>query len=179
MITQLLITSNDMMNNIRSFRLLFLAAVMLTACSKQSGFGPNYTAYNPPAVPVTVTNAIDYRPDPTVSTSLSGDSSITITLAIPAGVRTIKEITKVTSSSSYLSVQTSTAAAYNAAPIPGSGTTVTFTSSLDEYYAKNGLSFAKSPPKPNTELANHFYFEITLDDGTIVYTTPVRVLVLP
>jgi hypothetical protein len=168
-----------MMNYISSFRSVILAAVLLTACSKQSGFGPNYTAYNPPTVPVTVTNAIDYRPDPTVSTSLSGDSSITITLGIPSGARTIKEITKVTSSSSYLSVQTSTAAAYNAAPIPGSGTTVTFKSSLDEYYAKNKLSFAKTPPKPNVELTNHFYFEVTLDDGTILYTTPVRILVLP
>lgn len=159
-----------MYNNIK-LSLILTLALALGSCSKQA-IGPMSDLR--PAVPVTVSNAIDYRPDPTVSTSKGGGGAIQIVLSIPAGLgRTIKEITKVSAAVNYTLIQGATGA-YNTAPIPGSGTTVTFTTSLTEYVAKAGGTI----PASNNELAKRFYFLVTLDDGTVLVTMPTRVLVL-
>jgi len=163
----------------KSFHLLFLVAVA-ASCSKQKGYGPNTKDYEVGNTPVVVTNAIDYRPDPTVPTAVAGDSSITISLSIPtASGRTIKEITKVATSSSYAAIQSAGSTGfYNVPAIPGSGTTVTFKTSINEYYVNNPKTVANPAPKTNLELTFKYYFRVTLDDGSIVYPTPVRVLVL-
>jgi hypothetical protein len=157
-----------------------LAAVALGACSKQHGLGPNYSDYNPGKTPVIVTNAADYRPDPTVTTSLSGDSSITIALGLTGNSgRSLKEITEVAGSTSYAAIQTSTTKFYNSAPIAAANNAVTFTTSIAEYFKHYPVSVANPKATANVELTNRFYFRVTLDDGTVVYPTPVRVLVLP
>jgi hypothetical protein len=163
----------------KPLRFLLLVAV-LGSCSKQKGFGPNYKDYNGGNTPVVITNAVDYRPDPTVPTAVAGDSSIKIVLAIPASSgRTIKEITKVATSSSYAAIQsTGTTGFYNVPVIPGSGTTVTFTTSIKEYYVNNPVSKTNPVPATNSELTFRYYFRLTLDDASVVYPTPVRVLVL-
>ena len=155
---------------------LALSVALLCSCSKQNGFGPNYSAYNGGDVPISVQNAVGFRPDPTVTASVGGDSSITINmvLASTAG-RTIKEITKVATSSSYAAIQsTGTTGFYPVPVIPGSGATVTFKTSLSVYHTV----YPKEAFKLNTELTNRFYFRITLDDGSVVYPTPTRVLVV-
>ena len=169
-----------MISNKKQIYLFILSVALLAGCTKQSGFGPNYSAYNPPATPIVVSNAVDYRPDPTVTTSLSGDSSITMTLTITAGTspRSIKEITEVIASGSYAAIQNSSSKWYNSAPIPATNNTVTFKTSIAEYYQHYPKSSANPAPTPNVELANRFYFMITLDDGSVVYPEPVRVLVL-
>jgi hypothetical protein len=165
--------------NLYKLTVFILAATVLGACSKQHGLGPNYSDYNPAKTPVIVTNAADYRPDPTVTTSLSGDSSITITLSLTGNSgRSLKEITEVAGSTSYAAIQTSTTKFYNAAPIAATNNSVTFKTSIAEYFQHYPASAANPKPAPNVELSNRFYFQITLDDGTIVYPTPVRVLVL-
>ena len=158
--------------------LAFLPIVIIVACKKQD-IGPKSDIR--PAVPVTVQNAIDYRPDPTVGVSKSAVVSpgivgpIQIILNIPAGIgRSITEITKVAAATSYTQIQSGgTTGFYNTAPIPGSGTSVTFNTTLTEYLAKAGGSI----PAANNELAKRFYFLVTLDDGTQIVTDPVRVLV--
>jgi hypothetical protein len=141
-------------------------------CSKTETVGVN-TA-NIPKVPVTVQNAMDYRPEPTVSTSKSGGGNIQIILSIPsASGHTMKEITRVAASTSYTLIQ-GTSGFYNTAPIPANGTTATFNTSLTEYVAKTNGSI----PSSNTELAKRFYFLVTLDDGSVIVTSSVRVLVL-
>lgn len=166
--------------NIYKLTVFILAAAALGACSKQHGLGPNYSAYNPGANPIIVTNAVDYRPDPTVTTSLSGDSSITITLSLSGNSgRSLKEITEVAGATSYGPIQTSTTKFYNTSPIAASGNSVTFKTSIAEYFKHYAVSSANPKATANVELSNRFYFMITLDDGTIVYPTPVRVLVLP
>ena len=159
-----------MNNNIKiSFLLAFVFA--MAGCKKQA-LGPLTDLR--PAVSVTVSNAIDYRPEPTVSSSKSGGGAIKIVLNIPSGSgRTIKEITKVSAAVNYALVQGSTGT-YNAAPIPGNGTTATFTTSLTEYVAKA----AGVIPASNAELAKRFYFIVTLDDGSVIVSMPTRVLVL-
>jgi len=157
----------------------FLALLTaLPGCTKQSGFGPKSDSR--PAVPVIVQNATDYRPDPTVNTSLSGGGNIQIVLAIPStSGRTIKEITKVATAITYTQIQsTGSTGFYTKTPIPGSGNTVTFNTSLTEYFMKNPPTGVNPPATANKELAFRFYFLITLDDNSTIVTRPVRVLVL-
>ena len=165
-----------MITNIKKPLALLLLVAVVGSCSKQKGFGPNFKDYSGGNTPVVITNAVDYRPDPTVTVSLAGDSSITVVLSIPASSgRTIKEITKVAASSSYAAIQSTGATGfYNVPVIPGNGKTVTFTTSIGAYLQQ----FKTEKLKVNTELVNRFYFRITLDDGSIVYPTPVRVIVV-
>lgn len=129
-----------------------------------------------PAVPVTITNAIDFRPDPTVASSKSGGGTIQIILTIPAASgRTIKEITKVAASTSFTQIQsTGTTGFYISVPIPVNNISYTFNSSLSEYTAKTKDDL----PDVDKELPKRFYFMITLDDGSIIISQPVRVLVI-
>ena len=152
---------------------LLILIITTLSCKKEAFNGLSDVR---PTVPVTVTNAIDFRPEPTVSSSLSSGGNIQITLAIPASSgRKIKEITKVATSTSYTAIQsTGTTGFYTAAPIAVGDITYTFTSSLAEYKAKNGGTI----PPANNELGRRFYFLITLDDGSIVIPESVRVLVV-
>jgi len=156
------------------FSLSVLLTGFLLSCTKKDTVGVN--AANIPPVPVTVQNAMAYRPEPTVSTSKAAGGAIQIILSIPAtSGRSIKEITKVAASTTYTQIQASgTSGFYTTTPIPGSGTTVTFNTNLTEYIAKAGGSI----PSSNSELAKRFYFLLTLDDGTTIVTSSVRVLVL-
>jgi hypothetical protein len=154
---------------------VLFSAVILMSCTKED-IGP--LTDNKPKVSVTVQNAADYRPEPTVTTALSGTGAIQIILSIPASSgRTIKEITKVAANTTYSQIQGSTGL-YTSTPIAGSGTTVTFNTSLTEYFAKKPVSASNPAAKVNTELGNRFYFLVTLDDGSVIIPESVRVLVL-
>jgi len=161
---------------IQKYSHLLLLTAMIAGCTKQKGFGPNYSGYNGGIVPVEITNSIANRPDPTVTASIGGDSSITMIMSIPStSGRTIKEITKVATSSSYAAIQSAGATGFYPTPaVPGNGTTVTFKTFLGVYHGIYG----KESFTLNKELVNRFYFRITLDDGSIIYPTPVRVLVV-
>jgi hypothetical protein len=148
-----------------------LAMVVVVSCTKTKGFGPLTDTV--PAIPVTIANAVDYRPSPTVKAS-KADGKIQIVLKIPENSgRTIKEITRVSANTVYTGVQT-TSGLYNAAPIPGNGNTATFNTTLTEYTSKA----AGTIPASNTELAKRFYFLITLDNNETITTSDVRVLVV-
>jgi hypothetical protein len=156
---------------------LFFFTILFTSCEKEVGPLTDVK----PAVPVTVSNAEAFRPDPTVTTSLSGGGAITITLNIPsASGRTIKEITKVAASTSYSAIQGigTNIVYYTPDPIAGTGTTATFTTSLTQYFTKHPVSSTNPAAAANTELARRFYFLITLDDNSVIVSEPVRVLVL-
>ncbi len=170
-----------MKKNIVILSVLMFIMTMIS-CKKDPNF--NGLSDNRPTIPVTVTNAIDFRPEPTVSTSIAAGGPIQIVLAIPpASGRTIKEITKVAESTSYSQIQsTGTTGFYTAGPIPVNSTTYTFNTTLAEYVSKGATLSPKSVIPPvsttvGTELARKFYFMITLDDGTVIIPEPVRVLV--
>lgn len=91
-----------MKKNIKYLSFLLLTVIMIS-CKKEAFNGLSDVR---PAVPVTVTNAIDFRPEPTVSTSISAGGAIQIVLAIPASSgRTIKEITRIAASTTYSLLQ--------------------------------------------------------------------------
>jgi hypothetical protein len=158
--------------------LVVSAAFVMNGCSKQTT-DPLMDAR--PEVPVTITNAADYRPDPTVTTKLA-DGNIQIGLAIPEqSGRKIVEITRIATSNSYSLIQStsSTAVFYVGTPITVNGTSYTFTTSIAEYFAKNPVDASNPKAQANRELAYRFYFLLKLDDGTQLISTPVRILVLP
>lgn len=163
--------------NIRAISFFMLLGTLLVNCTKQRSDTLDDVR---PTVPVIVQNAMDYRPEPTVSTSKGSGGAIQIILTIPAATgRSIKEITKVAANTSYTQIQgTGTTGFYNTAPISGSGTSVTFTTSLTEYFVKKPVSASNPAAASNVELGNRFYFLVTLDDGSVIVTEPVRVLVL-
>jgi hypothetical protein len=161
-------------------RLIFifcLTAITISGCKKNNW---EIVDQSQPAIPVTVSNLYGtFNGVPTVATSLSGGGAISITLNIPAGSgRTIKEITRVgtaTVNNNYKVVQT-TSGLYNTAPIAGSGTSVTFTTTLTEYTSKTG-SPVTTGGTATSFLTRFFYFLITLDDGQQIIPVPVRVYV--
>ncbi|MEP6711177.1 MAG: hypothetical protein ABJA37_02120 [Ferruginibacter sp.] len=165
-----------MKKNMRFLSFLLLTVIMIS-CKKEDFNGLSDIR---PAVPVTVTNAIDFRPEPTVSTSIGGGGAIQIILAIPASTgRTIKEITKVATSTSYTQIQSmGTTGFYTSAPIPVNSTTYTFNTTLAEYVVKGPGTIPPVSATVGTELAKRFYFLITLDDGSQIIPESVRVLVM-
>lgn len=163
-----------MKKNIKSLLFLLLTTVLMVSCKKDDFNGLSDVR---PTVPVTVPNAVDYRPEPTVRTSISGGGAIQIILAIPASSgRTIKEITRIAASTTYSKVQ-GTTGLYNAAPIAVNAITYTFNTTLAEYVVKGPGTIPTVSTTAGTELANRFYFMITLDDGSVLIPEPVRVLV--
>jgi len=162
-----------MKKNIKLLLFLFITVVMVS-CKKEDFNGLSDVR---PAVPVTVTNAIDYRPEPTVSTSIAAGGAIQIILAIPASSgRTIKEITRIAASTNYTKIQ-GTTGLYNALPIAVNAITYTFNTTLAEYVVKGPGTIPTVSTTAGTELANRFYFMVTLDDGTVLLPEAVRVLV--
>jgi hypothetical protein len=160
---------------LRNICLLMFAAIHISSC-KKDGFGP--LTDNRPDIPVTVANVFDYRPQPTVKASKT-ENKITIVLQIPATTgRTIKEITKSAASTNYTAVQGTTVGPtglYSNTPVPGSGVTVTFTTTFDEYKTKTNTT---TNPSSNALLARNFYFVLTLDNGEVIIPTPVRVWIV-
>jgi hypothetical protein len=157
-----------------SIIIVLLSFILFTACEKEDFNGMSDLR---PAVPVTVSNAIDFRPEPTVLTSISGGGSIKIDLEIPASTgRTIKEVTRIAVSTTYSKIQ-GTTGLYNAAPIAVNSTKYSFATSLAEYVIKGPGTIPPVSTTVGTELANRFYFLITLDDGSVIIPESVRVLV--
>lgn len=157
------------------FSALCIAIFVLSGCKKIESIPlQDYR----PDVPVTVTNATDYRPGPAVRTSKAAGGIISITLEIPAtSGRKIKQITKVSAWTSYVNLQNATAA-YNLAPIlpAANGLSVTFNTTLAEYFVKTGVT--PNPPTSNINLTRAFYFLITLDNDQQIISYAVNVLVL-
>src|SRR6478672_9202870 len=103
------------MKQIKPFLSFLLLTVIITSCKKEDFNGLSDVR---PPVPVTVTNAIDFRPEPTVSTSISAGGAIKIVLAIPASTgKKIKEITKIAANTTYTQIQsTGTTGFYTSTP---------------------------------------------------------------
>ena len=170
------------MNIIKKITSLALLGVLFVSCKKEVGPLSDVK----PAIPVTVTNAIAFRPEPTVATSLAAGGIIQITLSIPANSgRTIKEVAVATSTTTstvntYSAIQsTGTTGFYTGSPFAASGTSFTFNTTIAQYFVVNPVVVATNPAAAaNVELARRFYFKITLDDNSVIISEPVRVLVL-
>jgi hypothetical protein len=160
-----------------SITTLIIGAITIGSCSKQE-IDPLLDQR--PDVPVSITNATEFRPDPTVTTSLAGGGNIQVVLSIPSqSGRTIKEITRIAASTSYTKIQSGGSTGYYVGtPIAVNGTTYTYNTTVTEYFTKFPVSASNPAAKANSELGLRLYFLITLDDNSQVVTMPVRILVL-
>ena len=161
----------------------FIVALLVVtiSCKKTEGF--NSLTDNPADNAVTVANAYDYLPTPTVKAS-KAENKITITLQIPAeSGRKIKEITKIAASTTAnytaiyngTTVGTGTSQLWSNTPIPVNATSYTFTTTFDEYKMKTGTA---TNPASNTLLGRDFYFMLTMDNGQTVISMYIRVWVV-
>jgi hypothetical protein len=151
-------------------------AMVMYSCKKTDPEQP-YDAR--PAIPVSISNAIAFRPDPVVTTSLGGDKKIAITLSVEGTGRTIKEITRVATSTDYTAIQsTGNTGFYVLTPIPVDATSYTYNTSITEYFTINPVTGSNKAAAANAELSYRFYFLLKMDDGSTAISTPVRVLVL-
>ena len=165
------------MKNIKNkLAAILLAGVLISGCKKEEGPLSDIK----PNVPVTVTNAVAFRPEPTVSTTLATtDSIISIVLSIPAGSGKKISAIKVALSSSYTQIQkTGTIGFYFYGNTVINGTIATFKTTLREYYLDKPVTPTNPVPAVNKEQALRYYFKLTLDDGSELISEPVRVLVI-
>lgn len=156
----------------------FILSFAFASC-KKDGFGP--LTDSRPAIPVTVANAVEFRPGPTINASRATNNfSIILEIPVSSG-RTIKEITKVVASSGSSAALFGTTGLYNTTVITGNNTTkITFNTSLTEYTSKTGAAVpANNPPLNAVELTRQYYFLVTLDNNATIITQQVRVLVIP
>ena len=169
------------MKKIIQYIFCFVVLAFAVSCKKTGGF--NSLSDNRPDVPVTVTNAYDYLPSPTIKAS-KAENKITITLQIPESTgRKIKEITKIAASTtanytaiySGTTVGTGTTQLWSNTPISVNGTSYTFNTTFDEYKSKTGLT---NTPGSNAFLSRDFYFLITLDNGQTIIPMYTRVWVV-
>jgi hypothetical protein len=141
------------------FKICTLALLSFGAFSCEKDYGVNLGPMEDSVadIPVTVTNADAFERFPVVNTSLAAGGNITITMEIPAGKGTIKEIAKVATgpfstinltnlnSTSPLTAlnATGTGTARVVTPIPGNGSnSITFTTNLNNYLAYRNLQAA-------------------------------------
>lgn len=166
------------MQQIKYSFFLLMAVYFLISCEKE-GFGP--LTDSRPVIPVTVANAVDFRPGPTVSASRA-TNNFSIVLEIPStSGRTIKEITKVAATAGSSALLFGNTGLYTTAAIAGSNSNkITFNTSLTEYTSKTGVAVPpNNAPTNGIELTRQFYFLITLDNNETIITQQVRVLVVP
>jgi len=169
------------MKKLIQYNFWFLVVLLAISCKKTEGF--NSLSDNRPDVPVTVTNAYDYLPSPTIKAS-KAENKITITLQIPeSGGRKIKEVTKIAASTtanytaiySGTTVGTGTTQLWSNTPITVNATSYTFTTTFDEYKTKTGTTTTAAS---NAFLNRDFYFLLTLDNGQTVIPMYTRVWVV-
>jgi hypothetical protein len=168
----------SMKNIINRLFLLLIIACAAFACKNDDVFS-ELVRDNRPAVPVTFPGATTFGFNPYIEASLEAlkaGENITFTLAIPeSSGRTIKEITKVGAGATAINAGTLNGAGYNTAPIPGTGTTATFTTTLAD--------FNRLRRTPTTQVAAGqelaFIFLVTLDDDTQIITQQVRARIKP
>lgn len=169
------------MKKLIQYSFCFLILVSAISCKKTEGF--NSLSDNKPEVPVTVANAYDYLPAPTIKAS-KAENKITITLQIPeSSGRKIKEITKIAASTtanytaiySGTAVGTGTTQLWSNTPVPVNGLSYTFNTTFDEYKTKTG---GTTTPGSNAFLNRDFYFLVTLDNGQTIIPMYTRVWVV-
>ena len=162
--------------------LLVSLAVTSFSCKDDLEYGP-LVRDNRPTIPVTFPNATTFGGNPFIDVSTAANTPITFTLSIPTSSgRTIKEITTVVGGGTGVNAGSlnTASAKFNTAPIPGTGTTATFTTSLAAFAAKYPAPGVVITPmtNPATPREIAFIFLVTLDDNTQIVTQQVRARIL-
>jgi len=161
--------------------ILFALLVVATfGCKDDLEYGP-LVRDNRPAVPVTFPNATTFGGNPFIEVSTAANTPIEFTLSIPASTgRTIKEITRVVGGTTAINPASlnTTANLFQQAPIPATGTTAKFSTTLAAFRTRYPtVSVTPGTATVPREIA--FMFLVTLDDNTQIVTQQVRARINP
>lgn len=143
--------------------------VGLVSCEEDFG---TFNKDNRPEVPVMFANATTFGHDPYVE--VTQGETIEFVLEIPENSgRTITEIRKVAAGGTAINIATlNNAASYIEAPIPGSGNSVVFTTTLEEFREKRPTTTVTVPESGFVEIA--FLFEVILDNNESIVSMRAR-----
>jgi hypothetical protein len=200
---------NVMKYTLPRFFLLLLLAFSAFSCKKDYGdlLGP--LEDSPADIPVTVKNATYIERVPIVTTSIAAGGKFDITLQIPADKGKIKEITRVATGTTLANLQSTAPFWFNynattkaSEAIGGNGSNeITFSSTLAAYSAYRtriatvpgySATLNTAGPAPTVAVITgtttpderapnflRYWFLITLEDGTTIIPTEIRVRILP
>lgn len=144
---------------------------VFSAC--ESDFG-QFNRDNRPDIPLMFTNTTSFGHDPFIEISQSADDPIEFIMEIPdnAGT-TITQITKVGAGSTALNIgNLNNDEGYFEDPIPGEGTRVVFTTTLEEFREKRPNTAINIPSGGHAEIA--FLFLVELDNGDEIVSMRAR-----
>lgn len=175
------------------FSLLTFSTVLLSCEKDYDGLGPLEDSIAD--IPVTVTNRDFFELVPIVTASVANGGNFSITFQIPSDKGRIREITRVaTGTSAVVNLQGSTPRLIYNYDTPsqtnpviiGNGTNeITFSSTLATYTAyRTRVTAAVAGPAatvsvtPSAPTQLRFFFLLTLEDGTQIIPTEVRVRVV-
>lgn len=164
---------------IKSFLLLTLAMTSF-ACEDDLIYS-DLVQDRRPSVPVSFPGTTTFGGNPFIDVSAAaGNISYTVSIPTSSG-RTIREITTAAGGGTGINAGTLNAAAakINTAPIPGSGTTATFTTTLAAFRTRFPAVSVVPSTNPLTPREIAFIFLITLDDNSTIITQQVRARIAP
>ncbi|QEC44417.1 hypothetical protein [Pseudobacter ginsenosidimutans] len=165
---------------ILKYSLICIALMAGASSCEKDGFVPLSDVR--PAIPLIVSNGMEFRPGYTVRASRA-DGNFKFDLEIPASSgRSIKEITNIvagTGPGRFFSRTPSTDFVYINTPIAGTGNKASFASTLTQFTAITKRAVPANNAANAVELPLQFFFLVTLDDNSTLVSEPVRVLVVP
>ncbi|MEX2513168.1 MAG: hypothetical protein WD398_09700 [Cyclobacteriaceae bacterium] len=157
-----------------TFKILLAFGLIAGLFSCEEDFG-TFNSDNRPEIPVMFTNTTTFGHDPFVE--VTEDETIEFVIEIPedSGL-TIAEIAKVGAGSTALNIANLTNDEdYLDAPIPGDGTSVVFTTTLEEFLEKRPDVTVEIPEEGYTEIAFLFLVELSNGDEIVSMRARARV----
>lgn len=131
-----------------------------------------------PAEAISVANVAYYERFPFVTTQAVGGKIEIVLKLDDASPNNIKEITRVNASSTNAAINATSVQVgtnlYNTAVISGNGKSVTFTTTVDEYLKKKGLTALRASAT-GVPFDLQFFFLVTLDNGQTIIPIETRV----
>ncbi len=154
-----------------TFNIIISLLVLTGLVSCDEDFG-TFNRDNRPEIPLMFTNTTTFAHDPFVE--VSQGETIEFVMEIPENSgRTITEIRSVAAGSTAINVGTlNDSGDYIEAPIAGEGTTVVFSTTLEEFREKRPNVTVNVPEEGYTEIA--FLFEVVLDNNERIVSMRAR-----
>ena len=153
---------------------LLLLTIVFWAC--ESDFG-QFNRDNRPDIPLLFTNTTSFGHDPFIEISQSAGDPIEFIMEIPEDSgTTIAQISKVGAGSTAINIgNLNNDAGYFEDPIPGEGTRVVFTTTLDEFTEKRPNTTINIPSGGHAEIAFLFLVELANGDEIVSMRARARV----
>jgi hypothetical protein len=159
------------MKSIKNILSILPLAVLFIACESDYGM---FNRDNRPDIPLEFTNTTSYGHDPFIEISQSAGDPIEFIMEIPENSgTTISQISKVGAGGTALNIgNLNNDEGYFEDPIPGEGTRVVFTTTLEEFREKRPNTTINIPSGGHAEIA--FLFLVELANGEEIVSMRAR-----